>query len=1051
MALTALLGAPRVTAAPTGSVSGRVQNADIGMYLKQARIRVEGTSLETFTDSLGDYHLDNVPAGAATLDVFYTGLASQRVPVTIPPGGTVRQDIAMTSPSVAGGRVVQLDTYVVASQRETNAQTIAINEQRFAPNIMNVVSTDAFGEINQGNIGEFVKHIPGVNIEFKDGNNPSGIDIRGFGTNYTRVTLDGNSMASAAIANTQTPNRQFVLEGASINNLSRIEVTKEPLPDMPANSMGGSVNLVSKSAFEYAHRQINFEGYLSANSYAMGLGKRGGLKDDKTYTTLPSFDGTLVLPINKKLGVVVTAANYDQYYNSKSMAPGRQYLDSSKNILAAPYIKSISASTAPNEVQSTSASIKVDYKPFEGNLLSFSASALAYRQDSAKHTISYSIGGGTPASWGETFTHGATDNATGGNSMGGGWQNRNALTRFIGVNYRFTRGAWDIKLAATYSNANNRVRDIAKGFFNSIGTTLHAINTKISGIKGATVNFDGIDNGTLGVHQVTVLDQNGNVVDTTKLANYDMGQIGSQPMNAQDSVTEYRGDAKRMFNTPWFPVAVQVGATTNNLVRDIHYSAQYWNYAGPDGIPTSGDETLAPFVDPNYSGSPGYNLPSYQWLSPWLVYDAFKAHPSWFYQTPGNIADKIKNEAVRSPLLMERVSAGYAMGDLRLFHNRVRLVGGVRYELTQDRGYGALQNSTAPYQRDASGNLIVVRDATGKPVLDKKGNVQYVVIPQLAGKDPSGPEYASAIYKWRGNYNSRNYHDYFPSADLTLNLTDNLLFRAAFAKTLGRPSPSDIVPTSTVSSNATFNPDLPSGFPGYIVSSNTSLVPWTAKNYDLSLEYYLPHNGLASIGVFRKDIRNFFGTIYKTADVPLLDSLGLSHDLVGYRWQTRINVGDARIDGLELSYSQDLSFAGSWGKMFSVFANMTKLRVTGANASTFDLKSGGGNIPTTGNAGLRFNYRRFSTGVYWNYRGKQFRDTSGSYPNARENVRAVQTWDADLAYQVSKHFSVFAAARNLNNAVTRWSLDGPGVPGWSTVESDYTNGTQYSLGVRGAF
>ncbi|HVU36418.1 MAG TPA: TonB-dependent receptor [Opitutaceae bacterium] len=1028
----------------TGGIQGRVQNADIGMYLGKARIRVEGSNLQTFTDSIGEYSFDHVPAGSVTLDIFYTGLNPQRVTVTVPAGGVAKQDVDLTaSTSTQPGKVVRLDTFVVASERETNAQTIAINEQRFAPNIMNVVSTDAYGEVNQGNIGEFVKHIPGVNIEFKDGNNPSGIDVRGFGSNYTRVTIDGNSVASAAIGNTQTPNRQFVLEGASINTLSRIEVTKEPLADMPANSMGGSVNLVSKSAFEYAHEQTTFSAYLSGNSYAIGMDKTGGLQSDKTYSVLPSVDGTIVLPINKKLGVVLTASNYDQYYVTKKMSPKRIFNVKNTNITPAnPYTQNLAASISPNEVQSTNGSIKVDYKPFEGNLLSVTASATAYKQDSASRGINYSVGSvkldNGVAESNASYTNGTINGATGGNSMSGSWQNRNALTRFIGANYRFTRGDWEIKLAATYSNSNNRIRDIDKGFFNSVSTALHATNTKEPGIKGATVNFAGIDNGTQAVGKVTTLDQNGNAVDTTKLANYDMTQVGSQPMTAQDSVTEYRADVKRTFDTPWFPIAVQAGGSTNNLVRDIRYSAQYWTYVGPDGVANSGDEGMGAFVDPNYSQSPGYGLPGYQWASPWLVYDAYKAHPSWFMQTAGNLGDKVKNEAVRSPLLMERVSAGYVMGDTRLFHNRLRLVGGVRYELTQDRGYGYKQNGNAIYQTDANGNLIVVN---GKPVL----------LPSLVGTASGGPEQNSLTYIRRGQYNARNYHDYFPSADLTFNIRDNFLFRAAFAKTLGRPSPSDIVPNSYVGGNATYDPNTNGSYPGYITSSNTALVPWTAKNYDLSLEYYFAHNGVASIGVFRKDVKNFFATIHQVADTALLDSLGLSHDYVGYYWTTRVNGGDARIDGIELSYSQDLSFLGRWGKMFSVFGNMTKLRVTGANAGTFDLKQGGGNIPTTGNGGLNFTFKRFTAMVQWNYRGKQFRDTGGDFPGERENVRAIQQWDATIAYQINKHLSVFMAGRNLNNGVTRWSLDGPGVAEWATVENNYTNGAQYSLGIRGSF
>src|SRR5690242_18975178 len=142
----------------------------------------------------------------------------------------------------------------------------AIKEKSFAPNRKDVVSTDAFGEINQGNVGEFVKLLPGISLDVKDGNNPSGIMVRGFEPDYTNVTMDGGQIASAVIANTQTSSRQFVLENANINNLARIEVTKPSTPVMSANLLGGSVNFVSRNAFERPRRELRISTYLSANA-----------------------------------------------------------------------------------------------------------------------------------------------------------------------------------------------------------------------------------------------------------------------------------------------------------------------------------------------------------------------------------------------------------------------------------------------------------------------------------------------------------------------------------------------------------------------------------------------------------------------------------------------------------------------------------------------------------------------------------------------------------------------------------------------------------------
>jgi hypothetical protein len=67
---------------------------------------------------------------------------------------------------------------VVSSARDTNAASIAINEQRFAPNAKNVVSTDALGIVGENNIGEFVKFLPGVEV-VTDQMNAVAIQLRG--------------------------------------------------------------------------------------------------------------------------------------------------------------------------------------------------------------------------------------------------------------------------------------------------------------------------------------------------------------------------------------------------------------------------------------------------------------------------------------------------------------------------------------------------------------------------------------------------------------------------------------------------------------------------------------------------------------------------------------------------------------------------------------------------------------------------------------------------------------------------------------------------------
>ena len=70
----------------TGAIEGRAFNPATGENLELARITVEGTSLETFSDADGQYRLANVPAGAARVRAFRTGVVTQTHAVTVATG-----------------------------------------------------------------------------------------------------------------------------------------------------------------------------------------------------------------------------------------------------------------------------------------------------------------------------------------------------------------------------------------------------------------------------------------------------------------------------------------------------------------------------------------------------------------------------------------------------------------------------------------------------------------------------------------------------------------------------------------------------------------------------------------------------------------------------------------------------------------------------------------------------------------------------------------------------------------------------------------------------
>jgi len=154
--LAVFLGAVPVPASAQsepGRIEGRVLNADTRTYLNNARVLVEGTRLETLTNSDGEFRLASVPAGEVRLKVIYAGMEPQSATVTVTPGGVGRKDFEL---ALSGGRalrekdVVALESFVVESTA-MNAAAAAINEQKMSPNIKNVIVLDEIGDLGDGN------------------------------------------------------------------------------------------------------------------------------------------------------------------------------------------------------------------------------------------------------------------------------------------------------------------------------------------------------------------------------------------------------------------------------------------------------------------------------------------------------------------------------------------------------------------------------------------------------------------------------------------------------------------------------------------------------------------------------------------------------------------------------------------------------------------------------------------------------------------------------------------------------------------------------------
>ena len=219
---------------PAGAISGIVSNAGTGDLLEGVRVSAPALGLTTLSDATGRYVLSPVPAGSHEITASYTGLDIQRLAVVVEAGRRANRDFALTS------GVYRLDAFTVAGEREGGAA--AITAQRNAANVKNVVAMDSYGNLPNMSASELAILLPGVTAALNLENGIDGFTVRGMGPTLNNITLDGGMLSTQGAMARQ--GRINNLTGAMFEGL---ELIKGHTPDRPADSLGGTINLKSRS------------------------------------------------------------------------------------------------------------------------------------------------------------------------------------------------------------------------------------------------------------------------------------------------------------------------------------------------------------------------------------------------------------------------------------------------------------------------------------------------------------------------------------------------------------------------------------------------------------------------------------------------------------------------------------------------------------------------------------------------------------------------------------------------------------------------------------
>ncbi|WP_263367197.1 TonB-dependent receptor [Edaphobacter bradus] len=253
-----------------GAVAGTITDTSQAV-LPGALVELLPLGKKVVSDTQGQFKITDVAPGEYTLSVSYIGFRSLTTAVTVSSGQVTKVDSALKVGS-------QTDEVLVSGER-LHGQAEAINIQRTAENIVQVLPAQVITSLPNTNIADAVGRLPSVTLERDEGEGKY-VQIRGTEPRLSNTTIDGVNVPSP-----EGNVRNIKLDVIPSSLVDRIEVNKTLSANQDGDAIGGSVNLVTKSAGDRPTFTIGAQGGYTPiqdgrwlNSFDATYGRRYGAK-----------------------------------------------------------------------------------------------------------------------------------------------------------------------------------------------------------------------------------------------------------------------------------------------------------------------------------------------------------------------------------------------------------------------------------------------------------------------------------------------------------------------------------------------------------------------------------------------------------------------------------------------------------------------------------------------------------------------------------------------------------------------------------------------------
>jgi TonB-dependent receptor len=971
--------------AVTGTVTGRILNPATGEYVRNAQVRIDGTALLAVSEDGGVYSLPGVAAGDARLVVTYTGYRTETAVVRVPAGGTATRDFELVSSLQAADAkdsTVRLQKFVVASDREGNAK--AIMEQRNSMNITNSVASDVFGDVAEGNVGEFLKHMPGVELDLVQGEIRT-IRLRGLDSEYTQVTLDGVSLASADANQGASGNaRAFSFEQVSLSSMESIEVSKTISADVDANAPAGTINLKTKRAFDRSGRRISAQANLTAFSTRFNFDDSYGPDDRLSRKIHPGgiFDYSDVF-FNKRLGVNLNISESMAYsanarttvtYNyATTTADPRPVVPTSLNFLH-----------APRTNRRSTVNFTADFKATPRLVLSLTALYNYADLNNPQRSLTFATGARNLVTGTDPLV--SLRSATTGTVT----SNPAAIVKqgqTLSLVPKFEYRLGNFTLEGKFSGSNSISWYDPRGRRGSIRDAGGPVSSPVQ----FTAERSAYNSADWKMTQVAGPDWSDGANYSTTTITIDDGRYALTDVYGGELIGTLR-------TTKVLPVIWKAGLKRRYEIRDFRLDTESLRYT-LNAAPARGGYAAytSPFDFDMGATNTASGVRSINGGTVWMpdlvrLGGLYRDNPANFTQTI--TAANFYNAFIGNRRNYEEtIDAGYLMGTTTLGKLVVR-AGFRREETSTD----SLEFNPRSVQELAAAGFA---ETSGRATTIDGLKYQFFTKPKI--------------------HRTGDYGNNFPSASLKYKINQNFDAQLGFSSTIRRPTFRDVAGVWVINDDAlTVN------------APNTSLKPETSKNFAARLAYYFEPVGILAANVYQNNVKGLFVTNQLTAA-----EFGYQGDidLSSYTFiTTTSSANDVTVRGMELEYSQSLSFLPQPFKGLNVRASYTRSYASIRRVNM---------IPHSVNAGLSYSYRRFNAYSSLTWRDNFPVNISATTPRFQRHRTNL---DIGGGYRISDKISFFFSARNLfNEPYLNMEQVGANAP---VVQFYEVNGINWTFGVK---